>query len=101
MTRAMVIESVGTFLQYLAYVPLFDLAIRSTPKGGEALGFAVLISIWNIGLMIGGKTGPMLYEHTLHQNMNALIWLNAIVTLAGVVIVFFLPKAILNQREGK
>jgi MFS family permease len=101
MTRAMAIESVGTFLQYLAFVPLFDLAIRSTPKGGEALGFAVLISIWNIGLMIGGKTGPMLYEHTLNKNMNSLIWLNAGVTLAGMLIVFLLPKTLVNTREGK
>ncbi len=99
--RACFIEGVGTFLQYLAFVPLFDLMIRSTPKGGEALGFAVLISIWNIGLMIGGKTGPMLYEHTFHKDMNSLIWLNALVTLAGVVIVFLLPKALVDKREGK
>ena len=38
MPRALAIESVGTFLQYLAYLPLFDLAVRSTPKGSEALG---------------------------------------------------------------
>ena len=101
MARALTIESVGTFLQYLAYVPLFDLAIRSTPKGGEALGFAVLISIWNVGLMIGAKTGPMLYETALHQDMNALIWINAGVTLAGIAIVFLLPKALVDQREGR
>ena len=101
MARAMAIESTGTFLQYLAYVPLFDLMVRSTPKGGEALGFAVLISIWNLGLMIGMKTGPMLYEHTLHKNMNGLIWLNAGVTLAGVVLVFLLPRVLVAQQEGK
>jgi predicted MFS family arabinose efflux permease len=101
MLRAITIEGVGTFLQYLAYLPLFDLAVRSTPKGSEALGYSLLISVWNIGLMIGSKIGPTLYEHVLNKNMNNLIWLNAGVTLAGVVFVFLLPKALVEMREGK
>lgn len=101
LSRAMGIEGVGTFLQFLAYLPLFDLAVRSTPKGSEALGFSLLISVWNIGLMIGSKTGPMLYQRVLHKDMNSLIWINAGVTLAGVVLVFLLPKALVEKREGK
>ena len=101
MLRASTIEGVGTFLQYLAYLPLFDLVVRCTPKGSEALGYSVLISMWNIGLMIGTKTGPMLYEHALHKNMHSLIWLNAGVTLAGVALVFLVPPALVAQREGK
>ena len=101
MKRAMVIEGVGTFLQYLAYLPLFDLAVRSTPKGSEALGFSVLISVWNIGLMIGSKAGPMLYQRVFHKDMSQLIWLNAGVTLAGLALVFILPKALVERREGK
>jgi hypothetical protein len=65
------------------------------------LGYSLLIGVWDIGLMIGMKTGPALYEHRFHQNMNSLIWLNAVVTLAGVAIVFFLPKNLVAQREGK
>jgi MFS family permease len=101
MPRAVAIESVGTFLVYAAYLPLFDLAVRCTPKGSEALGYSVLISLWNVGLMIGIKTGPMFYEGVLHQNMSSLIWLNAGVTLAGAVIVFFLPQDLVERREGK
>jgi predicted MFS family arabinose efflux permease len=101
MPRAMAIEGVGTFLQYLAYLPLFDLVVRSTPKGSEALGYSVLIGVWNLGLMIGSKTGPMLYDHALNKNMNGLIWLNAGVTLAGIIFVFLLPKALVEKREGK
>ena len=101
MRRAFGIEGIGTFLQYLAYLPLFDLAVRCTPKGSEALGYSLLISVWNIGLMIGSKYGPTLYEHTLNKNMNSLIWLNAGITLAGVFIVMLLPKQLVNAREGK
>lgn len=100
MPRAVVIESIGNLLQFLAYLPLLDLAVRCTPKGSEALGYSVLIGVWNIGLMIGMKTGPMLYEHAFHKNMNALIWLNTGVTLAGVALVFLLPKVLVEKREG-
>lgn len=100
MLRAAAIESAGTFLLYLAYLPLFDLAIRCTPKGSEALGYSVLIGIWNAGLALGAKTGPMFYEGVLHRNMNALIWLNAGITLAGVILVFLIPRNLVAQREG-
>jgi hypothetical protein len=100
MLRAVAIESTGNLLQFLAYLPLLDLVVRCTPKGSEALGYSVLIGVWNIGLMIGTKTGPMLYEQTFHKNMNSLIWLNAGVTLAGVVLVFLLPRALVERREG-
>jgi hypothetical protein len=125
MVCAIAIEGVGTFLQILAFLPLFDMAVRSTPKGSEALGYSLLIGVWNIGLMIGGKVGPWIYEHTLQaamsvphwfdptvnfttvsdaihrQQMNHLIWLNAIITLAGLFFVFLLPKSIVEKREGK
>ena len=100
MLRALTIEGSGTFLLYLAYLPLFDLIVRCTPRGSEALGYSVLISVWNIGLMIGSKIGPTLYEHILNKNMNSLIWLNAGVTLAGVALVFLLPRTLVEKREG-
>ena len=99
--RAMVIESVGSFLQILAYLPLFDIAIRSTPKGSEALGYSLLIGVWNIGLMIGIKAGPSLYEHVFHKHMHDLIWLNAGATLAGLGLVCLLPRKLVDQSEGK
>jgi MFS family permease len=101
MPRALAIEGAGTFLLYLAYLPLFDLAVRSTPKGSEALGYSLLISVWNIGLMIGSKAGPMLYQRVLHRDMNQLIWINAGVTLAGAALVFLLPRVLVEKREGK
>jgi hypothetical protein len=116
LARVLVIEAAGSFLMYLAYVPLFDLAVRSTPKGSEALGFSLLISIWNIGLMIGTKGGPWIYQRGVeaalaatpganqlairHQEMNQLIWLNAGVMLAGAVIVFLIRGKAVEGREG-
>jgi len=98
--RATVIEAIGQFLLYLAYLPLFDLAVRSTPKGSEALGYSLLISVWNIGMLVGLQAGPMLYEHVFVKNMARLLWLNAVVTLGGVILVIFLPSKMADQREG-
>ncbi len=98
--RATAIEAAGQFLLYLAYLPLFDLAVRSTPKGSEAFGYSLLISIWNIGLLIGCQAGPMLYEHVFARNMTSLLWLNAAGTLAGGIFVIFLPRMMADQREG-
>jgi predicted MFS family arabinose efflux permease len=101
MPQAMAIEGVGTFLQYFGYLPIFDMAVRSTPKGSEALGYSLLISVWNVGLMIGTKTGPTLYQHVFDKNMSTQVWLNAGVTLAGIILVFLLPKALVDKHEGK
>jgi len=43
----------------------------------------------------------MLYEGILHKNMNQLIWLNAIITLAGLVLVWLIPRALVANRDGK
>ena len=115
LARVLMIEAAGSFLMYLAYVPLFDLAVRSTPKGSEALGFSLLISIWNIGLMIGTKAGPWIYQRGVEaalaaspgasqlairqQEMNQLIWLNAGVVLAGAAIVFCMRGKFLDRCE--
>jgi hypothetical protein len=42
----------------------------------------------------------MLYEHVFARNMTSLLWLNAGVTMAGIVLVIFLPKMMVDQREG-
>jgi len=101
MPHAIAVEVIGTFLLYLGYLPFFDLAVRSTPKGSEALGYSLMLSSWNLGLMLGIKTGPKLYEGVLHQNMNQLVWINALVTLAGAALILILPASLVGGKEGK
>lgn len=114
------IEGVATFLMILAYVPLFDLAARVTPKGSEALGYAVLLSVWNIGLMVSGKAGPWIYQTGVdralakasdptnaavqfavrHQEMNQLIWLNALGVMGALVLVWLIPRAVAGAKDS-
>lgn len=116
LTKVLVIETAGSFLLFLAMVPLFDMAVRATPKGSEALGFSLLISVWNIGLMIGGKAGPWIYQSGVEkamkalpqagefairqQEMNQLIWLNAAGLLATLIIVFFIQSEVVDKRDA-
>ena len=42
----------------------------------------------------------MLYEHVFAKNMTSLLWLNAAGTLVGGLLVIFLPRMMVDQREG-
>jgi MFS family permease len=99
-TAAIVIESSGMLLMYMGFMPLFDLAVRATPKGSEALGYSLLISIWNIGLTCSNQVGPMLYEWVFRKRWDGLVWLNAGVTLFAILIVLFLPRGLVDRSEG-
>lgn len=97
---AIAIEIASQFALYLAYLPIFDLAVRATPKGSEALGYSLLISFWNIGLMISNQSGASLYKRVFHGGLIELVWLNAAATMVVLVLVIFLPKALVDRREG-
>lgn len=95
---ALVIEGVYAFGYYLAQLPLFDLAARATPKGSEALGYSIIMSVWNWGLFFSDLIGSALYEK-YHLNFKQLVWLNAGTTVLVLFVVPFLPKLLLESRE--
>jgi len=99
-TAVIIIEVVSQFALYLAYLPLFDLAVRATPKGSEALGYSVLISFWNIGLMISNQSGASLYQRVFNRGLSQLVWLNAGCTLLVAAAVIVLPRVLVDRREG-
>jgi len=97
---AIVIEIVFMFCYYLAQLPLFDLAARSTPKGSEALGYSIIMSVWNWGLFFSDLLGSGLYEK-YNMSFKSLVWVNAATTALVMVVVPFLPKLLLDSREGQ
>ena len=75
-------------LQTLAVLPLYDLAIRATPKGSESFGFGLMISLRNVAIfVISNVVGSYLYAHQ-HLGFKQLVWLNAGSTL---LVLFFVP----------
>ncbi len=102
---AMLIDSANGFLAILGVLPLFDLAARATPKGSESFGYALLMSVYNIAVFaISNPVGSWLYELPgagWHHNLGRLIWLNAGASLVALILVPFLPRILLTQRDGE
>ena len=97
---APMIHSLGGFVGVLSELALMDLAVRSTPKGCEALGFSLMMSVRNFGLAMSDVLGSKLID-TYHFTFNTLVWVNAGTTAVVLLFVFFLPRAIMNRRDGE
>ena len=95
---ALIIEAAYCFAYALVQMPFFDLAARATPKGSEALGYSIIISVWNWGLLCSDLIGSALYD-SKHCNFKQLVWLNSATTLIVLVAVPFLPKLLVDRRE--
>jgi len=95
---AMLIEAAYFFAYALVQMPLYDLAVRATPKGSEALGYSIIISVWNWGLAFSDLIGSAMYEKW-NFSFKQLVWVNAATTLLVLVAVPFLPKLLVDRRE--
>jgi predicted MFS family arabinose efflux permease len=81
-------------------VALMDLAVRSTPPGCEALGFALMISVRNFGIAMSDVVGSKLMDQA-HFSFNTLVLLNAATTAAVLLFVPALPRALVLRKEGQ
>ena len=98
--NAPVIHSVIGFVGVLTELALMDLAVRSTPRGCEALGFSLMMSVRNFGLGMSDVLGSKMIDD-YHFSFNSLVLINAGTTAAVLLFVFFLPKAIIGRKEGE
>ena len=97
-TSAIAITALEGVTQTLAILPVYDLAARGTPKGCEALGYAVMMSVWNLTNSLSDFTGSWLFKH-YNLTFSHLIWLNAGTTALVLLVVPFLPRALLAQTD--
>ena len=95
---ALTIEIIYAFAVNLAQLPLYDLAARATPKGSEAMGYSIIVSVWNWGLLVSDLVGSALYEK-MHLNFKDLVWLNAGTTLLALIAVPLLPALLVDGKE--
>lgn len=82
----------------LATLPVYDIASRGTPKGSEALGYAVMMSVWNFTNALSDWSGSKLFG-VLHESFVPLIWLNAATTLIALLFIPFLPTTLLRSKD--
>jgi predicted MFS family arabinose efflux permease len=98
-TTAMGIDAVSSFVGIIVEVALMDLAVRATPRGCEALGFALMMSVRNFALTANDILGSWLMD-SRHWQFNKLVFVNAGTTACVLLLIPLLPKHILNRKEG-
>ncbi len=98
-TSAYLITALSGFTGTLAMLPIYDLAARATPRGSEALGYAVMMSVWNFTNALSDWTGSWLYGRFRFTFLN-LVWLNAGTTVLVLFVVPFLPVVLMRNRDG-
>jgi Na+/melibiose symporter-like transporter len=97
---AIIVESIESATMVLALLPLYDLSARATPRGSEALGYSVMMSVWNFTQKGSDWVGSYLVDK-LHFSFFQLVYVNAATTLLVLVAVPFLPAALMNRRDGE
>jgi predicted MFS family arabinose efflux permease len=94
------IHALSGFAVACSELSLMDLAVRATPRGCESLGFSLMMSARNLALggsdVIGSKLVDS-YGWAFHQ----LVWLNAGTTALVLVFIPFLPRSIMNRKDGE
>ena len=98
---ALVIEALVGVTGSIGTLPLYDLTVRSTPRGSEGFGFSLIIGIRDVALYgLSDPLGSLIYSHFSH-GFAKLVFANAGSTLAVLLLVPFLPTALLDAREGQ
>src|SRR5205085_913860 len=84
----------------LAMLPVYDLAARATPRGSEAIGYSVMMSVWNLTNALSDWSGSWLYSR-FHLTFKHLVWVNAGTTALVLIAVPLLPAVLLRSRDGE
>ncbi len=87
------------FCLILAEMAVMDLSVRATPRGCEALGFSLMMSMRNFGIALSDVIGSKLMDQ-FHFTFNSLIVANVATTLAILLFLPLIPKAILSWKDG-
>jgi Na+/melibiose symporter-like transporter len=96
---AVFIAALSGMTATFAMLPVYDIAARATPKGSEAIGYALMMSMWNLTNALSDVTGSFIFEK-LNRNITPLIWIDALSTLVVIVAVPFMPKALSTREDG-
>ncbi len=93
------IETLNGFGSTIADLAFLDLAARATPRGSEALGYGLMMSMRNAMIGGGDVLGSWLTD-TKHVSFSNLVYLNAGTSALVLLIIPVLPRLIMNRRDG-
>jgi hypothetical protein len=94
------IDSFNGFGFTLTEVAMMHMAVRATPAGCEALGFAIMMAVRNMGYFGGDWLGAALQDH-FHLSFHALAAINGATSLLAIPVVLLMPAAVVMCRDGQ
>ncbi len=97
-STAMFCEAQNGFFFTLAELAILDFAARATPKGCEGLGYSLILSIRNVALFGADIVGSKLSDD-LKWPFSNLVFLNSGTTAIVLILIPFLPLAIMRTRD--
>ncbi len=100
LAQAYVIESLWGLGWAAADMALTDLYMRATPKGSEALGFSLMISVRNLSLFGADWLGAKAMD-AYHLHFSTMAISNGLVSLIALPFVFSLPGLIVDHEDRR
>lgn len=97
---ALVIEAVFGLSTALAFMPIFDLLARATPKDFAAFGYALIFSLGSLSVSGSDVVGSWIYEQ-LGRNFEAMILIDSGSSALVLLAIPLLPRALVNGRDGE
>ena len=97
---AILVHGLTGAMTSMSELALMDLAVRSTPRGCEALGFSLMMSIRNFGISLSDVLGSKLMDQ-FHFSFDRLVWVNAGITVLILLFIPLLPKIVMLKKEGE
>ncbi len=96
---AILVESAAGLGTGMAFLAILDLLARSTPKGCEALGYALIFSFGNISLQMSDVWGSSWFEK-LGNSFTPMVWINSGTSALVLLAIPFLPKSLVAHTDG-
>ena len=93
---ALATHFMGGILFNVSFLAAMELAVWATPPGAAAMGFALLMSAWNIGGSAGDILGAQI-AHSWSLGFFRLVAIYAAFTLLPLAAVWFLPPAMFKR----
>jgi MFS family permease len=97
---ALAIEALYGLCTALAFMPIFDLLARATPKQFAALGYALIFSLGSLSVSGSDLIGSWIFEH-FNRSFTAMILINSATSALVLVAIPFLPRALVAHRDGE
>ena len=94
------VESAAGLGTGMAGLAILDLLARSTPKGCEALGYALIFSFGNISLYTSDFFGASWFEK-FGNSFTPMVWINSGTSALVLLAIPFLPKSLVAHTDGQ